>query len=86
MYPQGIVPTFNLKGSISPLLAYMQLEKVCEESPFPSNYLDGVTFNDTSLHIFPKENLQNIDPAIWDNSPEPVTDPSDVEIIISNTT
>ncbi|XP_033923990.1 SRR1-like protein [Melopsittacus undulatus] len=56
--------------------------KVTEEAALPTHprYLD--TFNDTSVHWFPPQKLQEISPEVWDFLEEPMyQDCEDLEII-----
>lgn len=56
--------------------------KGVEEVALPSHprYLD--TFNDTSVHWFPLDKLQELSPEVWDSVEEPMYhDCEDLEII-----
>ncbi|XP_021349914.1 SRR1-like protein isoform X2 [Mizuhopecten yessoensis] len=61
---------------------YIQrLHPYCTEVPLPTTFKFTDIFNDTSIHSFPANKLQNAPEELWDSPSEPHYEDDDVEFI-----
>lgn len=72
------LPSSTLKRC-APLV--MKIQPYTEEVVFPGNFQFDDVFNDTVIHVFPKEKLLPIAVEFWEDCPEPTYDVDDLEFI-----
>lgn len=55
---------------------------MCREVSIANTYEDHVIFNDTAVHVFPRQQLDASPASVWQDCVEPSPDCSDNEIIL----